>query len=216
MTSHSLGTNVRSTTRMAACTWFPSLGCVAAVGMLIASGCGSPAKYVETGSPQSVVSVGDVDMQDILKASSGMLESLIETGILKTANSKPAQLVIDQVVNDTSSQFDVGELLYRMREQLVNSGQATVITTFGANAEDKTAQEQLRAQAFRQGNAVDGMPSPDFSLSGKITQVKRQAGNTQQTTYTFRLTLTNIRSGVEAWTKTVDMTKQGTKNSVGF
>ena len=142
---------------------------------IVLAGCGSPAKYIETGSPESVVSVGEVDMQDVLKASSGMLESLLETGILKTGQSKPAQLVIDRVVNDTSSQFDIGELLFRMREQMVNSGQAQVVTTFGANAEDKTAQDQLRAQAFRQGNQVDGMPAPDFSLSGKITQMKRQA-----------------------------------------
>ena len=155
-------------------------------------------------------------MQDVLKASSGMLESLLETGILKTGKSQPAQLVIDKVVNDTSSQFDVGELLFRMREQMVNSGQAQVVTTFGANAEDKTAQDALRAQAFRQGNQVDGMPAPDFSLSGKITQMKRQAGSTRQTTYTFRLTLTNMRTGLELWTKTVDMTKHGNKNAVGF
>ena len=184
--------------------------------LIALAGCGSPAKYIETGSPQSVVSVGEVDMQDVLKASSGMLESLLETGILKTGQSQPAQLVIDRVVNDTSSQFDVGELLFRMREQMVNSGQAQVVTTFGANAEDKTAQDALRAQAFRQGNQVDGMPAPDFSLSGKITQMKRQAGNTRQTTYTFRLTLTNMRTGLEVWTKTVDMTKQGTRASVGF
>jgi PBP1b-binding outer membrane lipoprotein LpoB len=162
------------------------------VSLLALAGCGSPAKYIETGSPQSVVSVGEVDMQDVLKASSG------------------------KVVNDTSSQFDVGELLFRMREQMVNSGQAQVVTTFGANAEDKTAQDALRAQAFRQGNQVDGMPAPDFSLSGKITQMKRQAGNTRQTTYTFRLTLTNMRTGLEVWTKTVDMTKQGTRDAVGF
>jgi hypothetical protein len=30
------------------------------------------------------------------------------------------------------------------------------------------------------------------------------------------LTLTNLRSGLEVWTKTVDMTKLGNKNAVGF
>jgi PBP1b-binding outer membrane lipoprotein LpoB len=46
--------------------------------------------------------------------------------------------------------------------------------------------------------------------------VKRSAGGTKQATYTFRLTLTNLRTGLEAWTKTVDMTKMGNKNAVGF
>jgi PBP1b-binding outer membrane lipoprotein LpoB len=174
------------------------------------------ARYIETGSPEGIISVGEVDMQDILRASSGMLESLIETGVLKTAKNKPAELVIDQVVNDTSSRFSVDELTYRMREQLVNSGQAAVVTTYGQTPEDKTAQDLLRRQAFLKGERASQMPDPDFSLSGKITQVKRTAGDTKQVSYTFRLTLTNIRTGLESWTKTVSMTKVGNKPAVGF
>jgi hypothetical protein len=174
------------------------------------------ARYVETGSPEGIISVSDVDFQDILKASSGMLESLAQTGVLKTAKNKPAQLIIGDVVNDTSSKFDVGELTYRMREQLVNSGQAAVVTTFGKTPEDKQAQEVLRREKFLKGETAEALPDPDFSLTGKVTQVKRQAGNTKQATYTFRLTLTNLRTGMEVWTKTVDMTKLGSKNAVGF
>ena len=187
----------------------------AAVLALAAAGC-ERARYVETGSPEGIISVGDVDFQDILKASSGMLESLAETGVLKTARQKPAQLIIGEIVNDTSSRFDVGELTYRMREQLVNSGQAAVVTTFGTSPEDKQAQEVLRREKFLKGETSEPLPDPDFSLTGKITQVKRTAGNTKQATYTFRLTLTNLRSGLEAWTKTVDMTKLGNRNAVGF
>jgi len=186
-----------------------------AVLALASAGC-ERARYVETGSPEGIISVGDVDFQDILKASSGMLESLAETGVLKTAKQKPAQLIIGEIVNDTSSRFDVGELTYRMREQLVNSGQAAVVTTFGTSPEDKQAQEVLRREKFLKGETSEPLPDPDFSLTGKITQVKRTAGNTKQATYTFRLTLTNLRSGLEAWTKTVDMTKLGNKNAVGF
>ena len=128
----------------------------------------------------------------------------------------PAELVIDQVVNDTSSRVSVDELPYRMREQLVNSGQAAVVTTYGQTPEDKTAQDLLRRQAFLKGERASQMPDPDFSLSGKITQVKRTAGDTKQVSYTFRLTLTNIRTGLESWTKTVSMTKVGNKPAVGF
>ena len=174
------------------------------------------ARYVDTGSPEGVITVGNVDMQDILKASSGMLESLAETGVLKTAKNKPAQLVMGEIVNDTSSRFDVGEMTYRMREQLVNTGQAAVVTTFGNTPEDKQAQEVLRREKFLKGETSEPLPDPDFSLTGKITQVKRSAGDTKQVTYTFRLTLTNLRSGLEVWTKTVDMTKLGNKNAVGF
>ncbi len=193
----------------------PAAMLLAAIGSTAMPAC-ERARYVETGSPEGIISVNDVDFQDILKASSGMLESLAETGVLKTAKRKPAQLIIGEVVNDTSSRFDVGELTYRMREQLVNTGQAAVVTTFGNSPEDKQAQEVLRREKFLKGETAEPLPDPDFSLTGKITQVKRSAGDTKQATYTFRLTLTNLRTGLEAWTKTVDMTKLGNRNAVGF
>lgn len=179
-------------------------------------GCSGGARVIETGGTESVVSVGEVDIQDLKNASGGMLESLITTDILNSAPNKPARLVIDRVVNDTSSQFDTGELLYRMREQLVNSGKAQVITTYGPNAESQVAQDELRRRAMQEGRSDFETLTPDFTLTGKVTQLKRASGSTKQTTYTFRLTLTDVRNGLEAWTKTVEITKQGKKNSVGF
>jgi PBP1b-binding outer membrane lipoprotein LpoB len=178
--------------------------------------CASKAKYIETGGTDSIVSVGEVDIQDLQRAASGMLESLVAQGTLSEAAHQPARVRIERVVNDTSSAFAVDELTYRMREQLVNSGQATVLTAYGANAESSEAQERLRQEAFRRGESSVESLEPDFFLTGKITQLKRSAGRTRQTTYTFRLTLTNARTGQEAWTKVVDVTKQGEKNAIGF
>jgi uncharacterized protein (TIGR02722 family) len=190
---------------------------LAILSAFVLGGCASGnARYVETGNQENIVSVGEVDIQDIQKAAAGMLDSLLETGTLKRAARTPALLAIDKVVNDTSSQFDTGELLYRMREQLVNSGQAQVVTVWGANAEDATAKDAATRDAFLTGSTTGGVQKPDFSLTGKITQIKRQAGQTRQTTYTFRLTLTSMTTGAEVWTKNVDVTKQGVRNSVGW
>ncbi len=181
------------------------------------TGCGSQkTTYIETGGTDSVVSVGQVDIQDIQNAASGMIESLLSNGVLDRAAHYPARLVIDRVVNDTSSRFDTGELLYRIREQLVNSGQVEVITAYGDNAESQISQEELRRKAFLEGKSGDDALTPDMALTGKITQLYRTAGKTRQTTYTFRLTLTDVATGRSVWTKTVDMTKQGKKDSVGF
>jgi PBP1b-binding outer membrane lipoprotein LpoB len=188
---------------------------VAAAGLAV-GGCSTPARVIETGGPESVVSVGEVDIQDLQNAASGMLESLIQTDILSSAPNRPARLMIDRVVNDTSSSFDTGELLYRMREQLVNSGQAQVITTYGETPESRIAQEELRRRAMQEGRADVGAQTPDFALTGRVSQLKRAAGRMRQTTYTFRLTLTDVRTGLEAWTRVVEITKQGTKDAVGL
>jgi uncharacterized protein (TIGR02722 family) len=181
---------------------------------LAAAGCGGNAKYIETGGNESMVNVGEVNIQDIQMAASGMLESMLKTGVLERAEHKPARLLLNPIVNDTSSQFDVGELTYRMREQLVNSGQAQVITAYGKYTEDQAALEEMRRRSFESGETPN--VQPDLTMSGKITQIKRQAGSTRQTTYTFRLTLTDPATGLEVWTKIEDVTKQGRKDSIGF
>jgi hypothetical protein len=182
----------------------------------VAAGCGQKATYIETGGTQSIVSLDEVDMQDILKANSDLLDSLIANGVLKQAQNQPARVVVDKVTNDTSSRFDTDELLMRMRSQLVNSGQATVETAYGNDPESQESQDALRSQAFREGKTQAEVFDPDFALTGKITQLRRSAGRMKQTTYTFRLTLTNMRTGREVWTDVADMTKQGTKSGVGF
>ena len=182
--------------------------------LLVFPGCKSGAKYIETGGTQSVVSVGEVDIQDIQMASSELLQSMLQTGVLKRSEHQPARLLINPIVNDTSSQFDVGELTYRMREQLVNSGQAQVITAYGKYTEDPAALEELRRRSFESGSQPD--VEPDYTLSGKITQIRRNSGSTKQSTFTFRLTLTDPNTGLEVWTKLADVTKQGQKDSIGF
>ena len=184
---------------------------MAATGL---AACKSGAKYVETGGTQSVVTVSQVDIQDIQMASSELLQSMLQTGVLKRSPTQPARLLINPIVNDTGSQFDVGELTYRMREQLVNSGQAQVITAYGRYTEDPAALEELRRRSFESGTQPD--VEPDYTLSGKVTELRRSAGSTRQATFTFRLTLTDPNTGLEVWTKVSDVTKQGQKATVGF
>ena len=127
---------------------------------------------------------------------------------------------MEKVVNDTSSAFSVDELTYRMREELVNSGQAAVVMTggWGTKAESKAALEAAKSEEFYSegGGAAPVRQKPDFTLSGRITDLKRRDGDVRQTTYTFRLTLADFATGNEIWTKTSDVTKQGTKPSVGW
>jgi len=173
---------------------------VALASLAFLGACGSRPGHIEPGGPESIVTPGEVDIQDIKKAAAVMLDSLFETGVLGRAKNQPAQLVIGEIKNDTSSRFDLGELTYRMREQLVNSGKALTATP-----------DEVKRRMF-----FDPTYLPDYTLTGKITYIKRQAGRIRQTTYTFSLTLTDPSTGMEVWTKTDDLTKQGTKSGIGF
>ena len=101
-------------------------GVLAVPAVLVA--CGSPAKYQEPGGTSSIVSVGEVDAQDLSMAANQILSEMIATGVLKSAAHQPARIRIERFVNDTSSNFPVDVVILKMREQLVNSGQAQVVT----------------------------------------------------------------------------------------
>lgn len=192
-----------------------SIALLTAASLLTA--CSTPARRIETGGPDSIVTVGEIDDQEINDATSRMLSSLLELGVLAKAPNQPARLLIDRIVNDTSSQFPIDNLVYGIREQLVNSGKAQVNTTYGSNPETQMGQDVLRRDQFESGE-VKKLQN-DFVLTGRISQMKRSAGNVKQATFTFRLTLTAMSgpdTGLEVWTKQEPFTKKGTKPSVSF
>lgn len=189
-------------------------------------GCGQKTREIETGGSDSLISVAEVDIQNIQGAVAELLHSMMATGVLKRAENYPARIIIGTVIADTGSYFDIDELTMRIRKVLVNSGQAAVITSYGDSAESaearryaKKAKDEATKDAFMKGEdrvtkvtTVD----PDYVLDGKVTQLERRDGNKRQTTYTFRLTLTDLKTGLEVWTDFSNVTKLGAKNSIGF
>jgi len=180
---------------------------------LFALGCGEKVEYIETGGSQSLIT-SDVNIQDIIWASNGLLDSMMENGVLNKAEHKPARIIVDRVINNTNTRFDTGTLLYRMRAQLVNSGQAQVVTSYGSNAESKVTQNEMKRKDFLEGKVSE--TDADFALTGKISQMKVFSGKNSQSTYTFRLTLTDLQSGLEVWTDLVDVSKKATQSGLDF
>lgn len=192
---------------------------VLATALIVAAGCKSTAARVIDPGTEGIVSVGEVDIQDLTEASADMLESLVAEGVLRQAPSPPALILMGRIVNDTSSQFSMDELTYRIRDQLSKTGQARVVTIggYGTSAEDKAAQERAKAdQFFNDGTKPSPVAKPHFSLTGRITQVKRRVDDVRQTTYTFRLTLTDMVTGQEVWTNVKSKTKQGEQSGISL
>jgi hypothetical protein len=178
-------------------------------------GCGQKAGYIEPGGARSIVSVTEVNTRDILLTADHMVESLLSTAVLERARNHPALVIVDKITNDTDSRWDTGELLYGIREQLVNSGKAAVVN-WGNNAESGVARGQLDRKVFLEGGSQSDLPSADFTLTGKVSSRTVRAGNVRETTYTFRLTLWDLNNSVEVWTEQKQITKQGSKPSIGY
>jgi len=191
------------------------LSILAAAIPFVLAGCSS-AHYVETGGHESVVSVGEINIQDYIQAANSATSDLLASGALDKVPKPPAVLAISRIINNTGQQIDTDVLVKKIRVALLNSGKAQTTTTMGVGgtAEDPMAkglQQEAQFKADQQNT-----PTPDFTLSGKIIETRAQSGTTHQSTYSFQLSLTDAKTGLAVWEGEKEITKQGKRNTVGF
>jgi hypothetical protein len=183
----------------------------------LGAGCaGTGAHYVQTGDQHNIVSLGQINIQDYIQAASDMTGKLLASGALDRVANPPAVLAISRIVNNTGQQIDTDLLTKKIRVSVLESGKALTTTTLGlgGSAEDPMAKGLQQENEFK--NDVKTTRTPDFTLSGKIIELTARASNTRQTTYSFQLSLTDTKSGLAVWEGEKEITKQGTRSSVGF
>ena len=187
-----------------------------AAGAALVAGCSTNTHYVETGGRENVVSVSKINIQDFIVAANDASDKLLASGVLDRVKNPPAVLVLSRIVNSTSQQIETELITQKIRVRLLESGKATFTTTMGlgGNAEDPMA-KGLQQQNEFMNDAKPG-PLPDFSLSGKIIETTARAGDIRQATYSFQLTLTDSKTGNAVWASEKEITKQGSRSSVGF
>ena len=182
----------------------PLIPLVALTAML--AGCGTNAHYIQSGGRESVVTINQINIQDFMSAADSATSDLLASGVLDRVQHPPAILAMSRIVNNTSQQIDTDLLVKRIRVALLQSGKAVTTTTFGLGGPEDPLAPSIQRQPTQ---------LPDFTLSGKIIETTVKAGNTRQTTYSFQLSLTDQR-GLAVWEGEKDITKQGTRPSVGF
>jgi len=187
--------------------------------LLLASGCATPATYVDANSSHLVTNVGQINVQDYASAADSMVNSLIDNlinqGQLKSSSAgEPALLAISKIVNNTSQQIDTDMLVKKIRVALLHTGRVQTTTTMGLGGpEDPLAADQQKAQEFFEDNKH--ARRPDYTLSGKIIEQKSKAGSIRQSAFVFQLSLTS-RHGIAVWEDEKTIVKQGSTSSVGF
>lgn len=167
-----------------------------AIGLI---GCSHPAKRVpETGS---ITTVGQIDIQDWNYAATELSKSLVNSGVLENAPRKPAILAMSRIVNNTTQQVDIDLLTKKIRETLLDTGKVQTTTTFGSdsNVEDPIAREIRHSREAAEGKQPTVADLPDYTLSGKLIEVRSQAGDIYQSVFAFQLSLTDSRTGNAVW-----------------
>ena len=188
----------------------------AACAAVLAAGCSAPTQYVDTNSSRLITNVGEINIQDFMRVSDEMTQSLIEyagADLVGENGAKPI-VAISRIVNNTSTQFDTDLLTKRIRMSLTRSGLAATSSTLNLKkGDDPMAEDSMMLEEALREDAAPLRPS--YTLSGKIIQVQTKTDDLTQNTFEFQLTLSD-RMGTILWEDIKDITKQGKKGTVGF
>lgn len=188
--------------------------------LLSLAGCSSPrdTSYIEANDGSGIVSLDSVNVQDFALAADTMLKSLYDSPAFVGAKRQDGApvLMVGRVTNDTGNNFDTSQLVKKMTVSLTKSGKARVAKAIGfGGPEDQAAAEARASQAVASGESAKPL-LPDYTLSGKILENRTAAKGVRQTSYIFQLSLTEVKTGLAVWEEEKTITKQGSRNSIGF
>jgi uncharacterized protein (TIGR02722 family) len=162
-----------------------------------------------------------LDYRDFDMAASELVQSLIGSGALKKQDSSRYIVATSRVVNDTMQRIDTDQLMAKIQEEILNSGQAVMTAAVGSGT-DKLIHEtrELRdSEEFDQNSiaARGTLLAPELSISGKIFQRNiRYDKKSQQVEYYFQLKLSDAKTGLVTWQKEIIVGKRGSNKSVAW
>lgn len=170
--------------------------------------CASNAKYIKDKDSAKYTSYG-IDYHDIEKMVDNNAKSLLKSDFIKDLTLKSQDkkvLAISDIQNDTNENIDM-ELLSRKFVRKIRDSKKFILTNAisgNANSIDsmiRDSRELRNDEEFNQhttqqkGNLI----SPNYSLSGKISQRVTRIRNDIRIDYQFLLTLTDLKTGTVVW-----------------
>ena len=194
----------------------------AALALASTLGCQNNSRYVNTSGNDVIVDAGKMNVQDWALLADQCTQSMISAGVLQRYGdqTKPAGMLLNALVNETTEQFDGDAILKKIRIALLNTGRVEVIMTAGpgGRAEDPIAQNAQQSKAMMNGsdNQLLAKNTPDLTLTAKLLQNQTRASGDTQTAYILQMTLTDTDSGRGIWEGEANVMKRGGKSTIGF
>ncbi len=181
---------------------------VAAGALLVLTGCESPqeTRTVDSKGPE-VINTAAINTQDWANAADQLLNSLLSSSALDNAPRKPAILAIDRVLNKTQLMVDTDLLIKKMRVGLTQTGKIAITNTLGLGERAVVASEAAELEEMQSGKKAKTLV-PDYTLMAKLIQQTDKNSKMAQNTYTFQLSLVQVKTGLTVWEAEEQITKQ--------
>jgi uncharacterized protein (TIGR02722 family) len=191
---------------------------VVAGAALLLTSCG-PKAYVkgQYDDPQRENLMNDqwseTDMQVSVKT---MVGSLVSHQSIANANKMPIVMVTN-LQNKTSEHIDTQSIMDMVRVELTNSGRVAFV--------DKDAREDISKEYDYQGSGMvsdetkkskGGQIGADFIINGRLDSIVQEVGKEKTVYYKLTLNLTNLKTGIIAWTNHKEIRKAYKKKSIGL
>jgi len=193
-------------------------------GLLLA-GCAQETVNIDVVNDEGKA-VMELDYRDFAQAASEMIQSMIGSGALKKPGGGRYVMTTARVTNDTMQRIDTDQLMAKIEEELLNSGQVVMTSAVGGRGapdemiyEMRDIRDSATGDEFKQETLAGKrtLEAPELSIAGKIFQRNiRYDRNRQQVEYYFQLMVTDLTSGLRIWQKESLIGKRGSNRSVAW
>jgi hypothetical protein len=191
----------------------------------LAAGCEQKTVNIDTMHDDGKA-VLSLDYRDFDQAASQIVQSMLASGALKKADGSRYVMTTGRIVNDTMQRIDTDQLMAKVEQELLNSGQVVMTSAVGG----KGASDQMVYQTrdIRDSDVSDEFDSntiatkgqliaPELSIAGKIFQRNLSYDKkSQQVEYYFQLQVTNLTNGLRFWQNETLIGKRGSNKSVAW
>ncbi len=155
----------------------------------------------------------ETDMQVAVQT---LVNSMVGHNAIANAKRLPTVLVTN-LQNKTSEHIDTQNIMDMVRVDLTNSGKVQFV--------DKEAREDISNEYDYQNSGTTseetkkspgGQTGADFIINGRLDSIVQEVGKDKTVYYKLTLNLTNLKTGVIAWTNYKQIRKTFKKKSVGL
>ncbi|MGE0633407.1 MAG: penicillin-binding protein activator LpoB [Pseudobdellovibrionaceae bacterium] len=183
------------------------------------SACG-PKAFVKGDYDQNVESENLLNDQwsetDMQKTVSDLVGSMTKHRAISAARTPPLMMVT-QLQNKTSEHIDTQSIMDMVKVELMKTGSVSFV--------DKEARGDIKDEYDYQGSGLvseetkkgpGGQVGPDYIVNGRLDSIVQEVGKDKTVYYKITLNMTNLKTGVIAWTDQKQIRKIYRKRSVGL
>ena len=198
------------------------IGCLMAAITLFVIGCETKTTNIDVINDEGKP-VMSLDYRDFDQAASKMVQSMLASGAIKKQGGGRYVVATSRITNDTMQRIDIDQLMAKIEQELLNSGQVVMTSAVGAQSSTDPLVQDARklrdSEEFNQNTiaAKKTLVAPELSISGKIFQrnIPYDKG-TQQVEYYFELKVTDLKSGLRLWQNETLIGKRGSSKTVAW